>query len=64
MVWFGFLQQFLRELQWSDVAQRVMALYIVVLPSLVFDYHSCLGQSPELLAADIQDRRVASFRFP
>jgi hypothetical protein len=63
MVWFGFLQQFLRELQWSNVAQRVMGPYIVVLPSPVFDYNSRLGQSPELLAADVQDRLVASFRF-
>ena len=46
MVWFGFLQQFLRELQWSNVAQRVMGPYIVALPSPVFDHNSCLGQSP------------------
>jgi hypothetical protein len=50
LVWFGFLQQFLGELQWSNVAQRAMGPYIVVLPSPVFDHNWRLGQSPKLLS--------------
>ena len=52
MVRFGFLRQLLSELQRSNIAQRAMGAYVVVLPSLVFDYHSSLGQSPKLLAVE------------
>lgn len=45
------LQQFLRELQWINGAQRAMGRYIVVYPSPVFDFHSRFGQSPKLLTA-------------
>lgn len=52
MVRFGFLWRFLGELQRSHVAQRAMWPDVVVLPSPVFDYHSSLGQSPELLSIE------------
>lgn len=49
---FGFLRQFLSELQRGNTAQRAMGAYVVVLPSPVFDCHSSLGQSPKLLAVE------------
>ena len=52
MARFGFLRQFLGELQRSNVAQRAIGPYVVLPPSPALDRNSSLAQSPKLLAVE------------